>query len=65
MGRKNGQVFSDNHGYAEVGEFKTVLPAPVAETAAIIPLVARQAITFYDFCQMFYVAVTVGGGPVV
>ena len=62
MGRKNGQVFPDSQGFAEVGELSTTLPAPVAETAVIIPLVAKQAITFGQFCDMFYGSSTVGGG---
>ena len=54
MGRKNGEYFNDNLIKGEVGELGTSIRGPSGETAAIINLVAKQAITLNNFCDMFY-----------
>ena len=54
MGRENGEYFDDTLPMAEVGELGTSIEGPTAETALVIKLVSKQALTLSHFADMFY-----------
>ena len=54
MGKLNNEFFDDTLPMGEVGQLGTSIDGPTAETALVIRLVAKQAIYFNHFCNMFY-----------